>query len=573
MKKSGLYTIALLLLCISATANPGSVNNPEGTGLPDSVEIKIDTLIARMGISSQTPGGVVGVIREGRIIFEKAYGQADSETKTPNTTSTLFNLGSTSKQFTAAAILLLAKQKRLSLKDDIRKYFPDFPDYGYPITIENLIHHTSGIKSSDGLCLMAGTLFSKDNREGDYNFIARQKSLNFRPGDEFLYSNSGYILLGKIVEKASGMKFSKFIEENIFRPVGMTHTYIYDRPDKTTVNSATGHVRGGDQKFERSGYQNTTLTGISNVYTCIEDLLQWDNNFYSNKLGKWDFSKEMTTPEILNNGDTCKYAFGLDISEHNGLRTISHGGGTGDFSTQYTQIPSERLTVVCLFNISTDATGLANKIIDLYVKGNPKHVAAEVTPEKANVDTALLQKYAGKYLDKSYGFIVTITADSDHLVFEAPYQGRFEIYPSSDSLFHVTFADLKLLFRRNNKGEVAGAAIIQGDQKFDLTYLGTDIYPLKAEQLSEYAGDYYSEEIDVTYPVTFKDNKLYIKLPESTAQFCRVNAESELVSECDDYFASPVSGIEFTRNTENEITGFIIINIGRVRNLVFGKVK
>jgi CubicO group peptidase (beta-lactamase class C family) len=571
MKKAGITTVAVLLYCISGLAKPDSPYYSKGTGIPDSIETKIDTLVARMGISSETPGGVVGVIRDGRIIFEKAYGLADFKTKTPNTISTLFNLGSTSKQFTAAAILLLAKQNKLSLSDDIRKYFPDFPDYGYPITIENLIHHTSGIKSTDVLCLMAGTLFSEDNREGDYNLIARQKSLNFKPGDEYLYSNSGYILLGKIVEKASGMKFSKFVEENIFRPAGMAHTYIYDNPEKTTANSAKGHVRGGDEKFKISDHQKTTLTGISNVYTNVEDLLQWDNNFYRNRLGNWDFRKEMTAPEILNNGDTCKYAFGLDISEHNGLKTISHQGGTGDFTAQYTQIPSERLTVVCLFNISTDVTGLTYKIIDLYVKGNTKSVAHGVTPDKVKIDSTVLKKYTGKYLDKSYGFIVTISVDSDHLAFEAPYQGKFEIYPSSDSMFFVTFADLKLLFRRNEKGEVAGAAILQGKDRFDLTYLGKDASPLKAEQLSEYAGDYYSEEIDVTYPVIFKDNKLYIRFPESTAQFCKINPESELISEYGDYFASPVSGIEFTRNTDNRITGFRLFNVGRVRNLVFSK--
>jgi CubicO group peptidase (beta-lactamase class C family) len=573
MKKIGLITAAALLYCISGTAIPDTPHNSKGTEIPDSIKIKIDTLVARMGVSSETPGGVVGVIQDGMIIFEKAYGLADFETKTPNTTSTLFNLGSTSKQFTAAAILLLSRQKKLSLQDDIRKYLPDFPDYGYKITIENLVHHTSGIKSSDVLCLMAGTLFSKDNHEGDYSLITRQKSLNFKPGDEFLYSNSGYILLAMIVEKASGMKFSRFIEENIFRPTGMTHTYIYDNSDKITGNSATGYVRGGDEKFRKSGYQNNTLVGISNVYTSIEDLLQWDNNFYRNRLGNWDFRKEMTAPEILNNGDTCKYAFGLDISEHNGLRTVGHGGGTGDFSTQYTQVPSERLSVVCLFNISTNATGLADKIIDLFVKGNTKPYAHGVTPEKVKVDSAVLKKCAGKYLDKSYGFMITITTDSDHLVFEAPYQGRFELFPSSDSLFHVTFADLKLLFRKNSKGEVTGAAILQGKDKFDLTYLGKDVSPLKAEQLSEYAGDYYSEELDVTYPVIFKENKLYIKLPESTAQFSRVNAESELISEHGDYFASPVSGIEFMRNAENEITGFKLFNVGRVRNLVFSKIN
>ncbi len=574
MKKSVFYIIALLLFCISGTANTGSVYNPKkGTGIPDSIEIKIDTLLARIGFSSETPGGVIGVIKDGRVIIKKAYGLADYDTKKPNTTSTLFNLASTSKQFTAAAVLLLAKEKKLSIMDDIRKYLPDFPDYGYTITIENLIHHTSGIKSSDVLCLMAGTLFSEDNREGDYDFIARQKSLNFKPGDEYMYSNSGYILLAKIVEKVSGMSFSKFIEENIFRPVGMTHTYIYDNPYKITDNTATGHVREGEGKFKESGYQNITLTGISNVYTNIEDLLQWDNNFYSNKLGGWDFSNEMTALTPLNNGAACNYAFGLHISEYNGLKTISHGGGSGDFSTFYLQIPSEKLSVICLFNISAGATSLAYKIADLFIKESPQHIAHSSRPEKADIDSSLLQICTGKYFDNAYWIEVTITREGDHLIFEAPYQGRFELFPSSDTSFFVTFADLQVVFSKNDKGEITKGAILQGDDKFELTYLGTDTYHPAGEQLAQYAGDFYCEDIDVTYPVLLKDNKLYIILPESTAEFCHTKVESELIPEHDDYFASPVSGIRFTRNAGNEVTGFILKNVGRVRNLVFSKIK
>jgi CubicO group peptidase (beta-lactamase class C family) len=177
MKRLKFITTAVLLLCIFVTARPNSLNNSKG--IKDSIEIKIDTMIARMGLSSETPGGVVGIIKDGKLIFEKAYGLANFETKEPNKTSTLFNIGSISKQFTAAAVLLLAKEKKLSLKDDIRKYLPGFPDYGYTITIENLIHHTSGIRSSDVLSLMAGTLFSKEVHEEDYNLILKQKSLNY----------------------------------------------------------------------------------------------------------------------------------------------------------------------------------------------------------------------------------------------------------------------------------------------------------------------------------------------------------------------------------------------------------
>ncbi len=571
MKKCKFITTAVLLVCIFGTAKPNSLYNSKE--IKDSIEIKIDTMIARMGLSSETPGGVVGVIKDGKLIFKKAYGLANFETKEPNKTSNLFNLGSDSKQFTAAVILLLVKEKKLSLKDNIRKYLPDFPDYGYTITIENLIHHTSGIKSSDVLRLMAGTLFSKDTQEEEYNLIIKQKSLNFKPGEEYEYSNSGYVLLAKIIEKTSGMKFSKFIEENIFRPLGMNQTFIYDNPDKIIKNSAAGHSWGSDGKFKISGDMNNTLIGLTNEYTCIDDFLQWDNNFYTNRLGKWDFRKEMTSLTTLRNGDTCNYAFGLEISEHKGLKTISHQGGTEGFTAQYIQIPSEKFAVVCLFNIPTDVTGLAYKITDLFVKGNTQPENASIQPEKVKIDSSVLQTYAGKYFNENYWFESTITREGDHLVYDAPYQGRFEIYPLSDTSFFATIADIKFIFSKKGKGEIAKASIIQGNQKFYLTYLGTNVFPLKAEQLNQFAGDYYCKEIDVTYPVIFKDNKLYVKFPESTAQFFKIKAESELISEHADSFASPVGGFQFTRNTKNEISGFIIKNVAQVRNLLFTKTK
>ena len=205
------------------------------------------------------------------------------------------------------------------------------------------------------------------------------------------------------------------------------------------------------------------------------------------------------------------------------------------------------------------------------MKGKPKTVAAAPNPEKISVDSSVLQSYVGKYFDEKQWLLATITKEADHLVFEAPFQDKLEIYPSSDTSFFVTFADLKFIFSKHAKGETAKVTIIQGGQKFPLTYLGTNVFPLKAEQLSQYAGDFYSEEINATYPLFLKDNKLYVKFPQSLAQYCNNNPEAELISEHADYFASPVSSFRFTRNAQNEISGFILKDVGRVRNLVFNR--
>jgi hypothetical protein len=207
------------------------------------------------------------------------------------------------------------------------------------------------------------------------------------------------------------------------------------------------------------------------------------------------------------------------------------------------------------------------------VKGKPKTVASTPNPEKVMVDSIVLQTYAGKYFDEKLWLQATITKEADHLVFEAPYQDKLEIYPSSDTSFFVTFADLKFIFSKDSKGKTAKVTIIQCGQKFPLKYLGTNVLPLKSEQLSQYTGNFYSEEINATYPVLLKDNKLYVRFPQSLAKYCNNNSEAELISEHADYFASPVSGFHFTRNAQNEISGFILKDVGRVRNLVFSMVK
>ena len=208
----------------------------------------------------------------------------------------------------------------------------------------------------------------------------------------------------------------------------------------------------------------------------------------------------------------------------------------------------------------------------MFVKGNPKTVNTAIHPEKIILDSCVTQSYVGRYFDEKQWLEATISKEADHLVFEAPYQDKFEIYASSDTSFFATVADLKFIFSKDSKGETAKVTIIQDGQKFPLKYLGTDVSPLKTEQLSQYVGDFYSEEINATYPVILKENKLYVKFPQSLAPFCKNNAEAELISEHADYFASPVSGFRFARNAQNEISGFIIKDVGRVRNLVFSKV-
>src|SRR5438132_6522627 len=274
---------------------------------------KVDRLFARWA-KPDSPGCAVAIIKDGQIIYKHGYGVADLEHNVPITSTTVFDIGSISKQFTAMSIGLLAKQGKLSLDDDIRKYIPEIPNYGTPITIRHLIYHTSGIR--DYLPLMALAGMPSENYyayKQMLDLLARQKQLNFKPGDEHLYSNSGYLLLAQIVKKASGKSLREFADDNIFKPLGMNKTGFVDDHTLIVMNRATGFT----PKEDGSGYQRNIsffdLVGDGGLMTTVEDLFLWDENFYENKVGGGgrELINQVLTPGKLNNGKTLDYAYGL----------------------------------------------------------------------------------------------------------------------------------------------------------------------------------------------------------------------------------------------------------------------
>src|SRR5262245_41692285 len=267
--------IAAFFIAISASAQEGGKDE-------NSLKARVDAVFAQFD-KPDSPGCALGVIKDGKLVYSRGYGMANLEHGIPNSPKLVYDIGSTSKQFTAASILLLAKQGKLSLDDEARKYIPELPAYQWPITIRHLIHHTSGLRDYLTLFSLAGVNFDDTTTEKDaLEIILRQKGLNFAPGDEWLYSNSGYFLLSIIIKRASGKSFAEFAKENIFDPLGMTHTLILDNHKRIVPMRAVGYSpnpRGGFQT-EMSNFEQT---GDGAVQTSIEDLLLWDQNFYEPK--------------------------------------------------------------------------------------------------------------------------------------------------------------------------------------------------------------------------------------------------------------------------------------------------
>ena len=519
---------------------------------------KVDKLFEKWD-STASPGVSMAIIHNGEIIYERGYGMANLEHGVPITPETVFRIGSTSKQFTAACIAILSLHGKLSLDDDIRKYIPELPDYDKPITVRHLVHHISGIRDYLGLAYLSGK--SGDDfytAEETVAMVARQKGLNFVPGDEHLYSNSGYFLLGVIVSRVSGKSLNAFAQEHIFELLGMKNTHYHDDYRKIVKKRADGHIKTKD------GFKilNTTLNhvGDGGVFTTVEDLYLWDQAFYNHKLGK-ELMGLLHQTGVLNNGKKLKYAFGLNVGQYNGLKLVAHGGAFVGFRADMIRFPEEKFTVICLANLaSINPSRLCRQVADIYLAEKfteekaPEEAAESKTPVTLTQDE--LKNKTGKYTDEEESFVADISLKDDTLVVEA--RGiSFPLIPISQSKFVSKDApmDITIEFSPADGEAIRAKLTVEGDQETQLNKIPS-IAPLTAEQLKVYAGSYYNDELPATYKLVIEEGKLL---------FEHRNAPEENLKLIDnDKFLSGYGKVEFIRGRGKRITGFYL-DAGRVR--------
>lgn len=465
------------------------------------------------------PGCAVGVYRDGELVLAKGYGMADLEHDVPIAADTVFYIGSTSKQFVSACIVLLAEEGKLSLDDEVRKYIPEFPDYGTPVTIRQLVHHTSGIRDYLELWRLAGRDYLDHIPEAAVlEMICAQSELNFEPGERHLYSNSCYFLLGVIVERASGKRLRQYAEENVFRPLGMTKTHFHDDPGFIIEDRAFGYAPTEDGSGFRSLLMRFALVGSGGLYTTVEDLQHWVANFDDNRLGKASpsFVETMHTKGRLRSGEEVGYAFALIHGEHRGMATVHHGGALGGYRAQLLRFPDQRLAVAVLsnqagFDVDTYAMRVAEIFLpdDLAAGGRAKETSSESTaeatredsknePAAVTLDAAILRRYAGRY-EVQPGFVVEVIFEDGRLFADVPGQERARLIPSSRTDFFVPDDDARIRFVEDSAGQVERMLVKADGATTPAKRLTDDVVePVGAEGL---AGIFSSAELGVTYRV------------------------------------------------------------------------
>ncbi len=524
----------------------------------NSLTDKVDELFAKWD-KPGSPGCALGIIKDGQLVYKRGYGMANLEHNIPISSTTVFRIASTSKQFTATCILLLAEQGKLSLDDDIRKYLSEMPEYESPITIRHLIHHTSGIRDYLELMELAG-MGDHDYYTNDeaVEMLTRQRELNFKPGDEYLYSNSGYFLLSAIVKRVSGKSLREFAEEHIFKPLGMEHTHFHDDHTMIVKNRAAGYSPKKD-----GGYwiNMTTLdmVGDDGVFTTVEDLFFWDQNFYHNKLGGKDLINQLLTLGTLNNGENLSYAFGLEAIGYRGLNMIGHSGSEAGFRTQMIRFPEQKFSVICLANLSTiNPTKLCKQVADLYLAEQFK----QEKPKFVELPEQELKDRTGTFRNPKIGTICELFAKDGKLLVNM-FDMNFQIAPLSKTQFKSVDASFDTEVRFEKQDQTKPLLIhveIEGEKP--VTFEAIQPVSPTPSQLAEYVGNYYSDELQFTYKLVLENGNLF---------FRHRNAPNKPLSPTlTDMFKVSYVTIHFFRDRQNKISAFTV-STERARNMHFVK--
>ncbi|HSR51115.1 MAG TPA: serine hydrolase domain-containing protein [Acidobacteriota bacterium] len=446
------------------------------------LQAQVDKLFAEWN-RSDSPGCALALAREGEIIYARGYGMADLEQGVAITPRTAFYVGSVSKQFTAMAAALLAQEGKIGLDDDIRHYVPELPHYGNTITIRHLVHHTSGLRDYLALMTLSGRSIADAATDPEVvDLIARQEEINFPPGSRFLYSNSGYFLLAEIVKRVTGTSLREYAQDKIFRPLGMRHSHFHDRVDHIIPFRAAGHHRTEDGSWGvlRSRF---ALVGSGGLFTTVEDLVKWNENFYHNRLGKGgpELMELVQRPARLNSGEELDYAFGLFIGHYRGLPTVSHGGALGGYRAHLHRFPEQHFSIAIECNLNAiNPSDLALKIADIYLADSlgPKAEEDEEQPEMGapqededdpgHLSESQLEAFAGRYHSRELGVDYRVERAQDQLRLRVGHRPPGALRYAGDDVLR-TQNNVELHFQRSEQGEVTGF-ILQAGRVKDLRF-------------------------------------------------------------------------------------------------------
>lgn len=447
MVRSRYVLVVLLVVLLVLGARPGLAQNLA----------RMEEVI-QSRVRDSTFTGSVLVARDTEIILNKGYGLANVEWQVPNSPTTKFRLGSLTKQFTSASILLLEERGKLSLEDHVKKYLPDAPPSWDAITIFHLLTHTSGIFNYTALPDFTTTM-PLPLTPPQIVAKVRDRALDFEPGSKMSYSNSGYIVLGMIIEKVSGESYASFVQKNLFDPIGMKDSG-YDSSTTVIPRRASGYVRGPNGPSNAAYLDMSLPYAAGALYSTTEDLLRWEQALFGGTVLKPASLEKMTTPFKGN------YALGVLVREHEGHRVVEHNGGINGFNTFLAYYPESRITIAVLGNLNGTAPEAIGAALATIAHGGSMQLTSE--RHEVVVPTAVLSGYVGTY-EVGPNVSLMVTLDGDHLMAQLSGQARFQLFAESETRFFVKVVDAQLDFVKDASGTVTQAVLHQNGRDVTAT--------------------------------------------------------------------------------------------------------
>jgi CubicO group peptidase (beta-lactamase class C family) len=511
------------------------------------------------------PGAAVAVMRNGEVVFKKGYGSANMEYDIPVTPSTVFHVASVSKQFTVYSILLLVQQGKLSLDDDIRKYIPEVPDFGKLITLRHLATHTSGMRDQWDLLSLAGWRFDDViTKEHILKLVAKQKALNFDPGDEYNYCNTGFTLLAEVVSRVSGKSFNQFTREQIFEPLQMTNSQFYDDHERIVKHRAYSY------DSTKSGYKKSVLSfanvGATSLFTTVEDLSLWGHHLNRPSKQLKPIIKQMNTLAVLNNGKTFNGAYGQFVTPYKGIRQIQHGGADAGYRSYLGRFPDQDLVISVFSNFAnSNPASLSLQVADLFLASEvdvPKTAKKAKVPKIIALNSKELVAFENYFWNEKSALSRKIYVKNDTLRYNRGGTNETPLAAIGSNMFLMldTPGQVKVEFKT-----VAGKdkMIVYQENQPDFIALAYDYVDPKTVDLKQYQGSFYSEELDTRYVFTVKNGTLVAKHRRNS------DIPNRMIKA--DYFTNPARvQLHYVRDNANKIKG-INVTTGRVRNLWFQK--
>jgi CubicO group peptidase (beta-lactamase class C family) len=527
--------------------------------------VQVDKLFSQWN-RPDSPGCAISVIRDGHIVYEHGYGMADLDHDIPITPKTVFHVASISKQFTAAAIVLLAEKGRLSLNDEVHRYIPELPDFGVPITIRHLIHHTSGLYDQWGLLRLVGWRYSLDLITDDdvLSVISKEKRLQFRPGEKFDYSNTGYTLLAIIVKRLAGQSLREFTRSELFEPLEMYHSHFRDNHAEIVKGQAYGYDQRENGPW-RLSVTNFDTVGATSLLTTVEDIARWDENFYDPRVGGRAMIEQLLEPGKLNNGEVLEYAFGNFVSKYRGLPTVEHAGVDAGYRAELIRFPEQHFSTVILCNSAVASPrSLGRRVADIYLEKEFKEPPVPYPPFRSvNIPESQLSAKVGLYWDSDGDDFQRVSLKNGKLLLFSEGETQ-EMVPLSESHFRLAedpssdLTDIEFKADKLGKPSALVESFIYG--KPDVYEMVPEVAPT-SDDLNKYAGSYKSEEIDPIYTLAVEGGKLFLRRPKYGADV--------LLPIVYDTFVASIGTIRFNRGPGKRISGFTLN--GRIVGIQFQK--